>query len=66
MAETKEQIVAILMRRDKISRNEAESLVSETALEITDALDMGLGYDEIEQIMRDFLGLEMDYIFAFI
>lgn len=66
MAETKEQIVAILMHRDKISRNEAESLVSETALEITDALDMGLGYDEIEQIMRDFLGLEMDYIFAFI
>lgn len=66
MAETKEQIVAILMNRDKISRNEAESLVSETALEITDALDIGLGYDEIEQIMRDFLGLEMDYIFAFI
>ena len=66
MAETKEQIVAILMHRDKISRNEAESLVSETALEITDALDIGLGYEEIEQIMRDFLGLEMDYIFAFI
>lgn len=66
MAETKEQIVAMLMLRDEISRKEAESIVSETALEITDALDMGLGYDEVEQIMRDFLGLEMDYIFAFI
>ena len=66
MAETKEQIVAILMNRDEISRNEAESIVSETAFEITDALDMGLGYDAIEEIMRDFLGLEMDSIFAFI
>lgn len=66
MAETKEQIVAILMNRDEISRNEAESIVSETAFEITDALDMGLGYDAVEEIMRDFLGLEMDYIFAFI
>lgn len=66
MAETKEQIVAILMNRDEISRNEAESIVSETACEITDALDMGLGYGAVEEIMRDFLGLEMDYIFAFI
>ena len=66
MAETKEQIVAILMSRDDISRNEAESIVSETACEITDALDMGLGYDAIEEIMADFLGLEMDYIFAFL
>lgn len=66
MAETKEQIIAILMKRDEISRNEAESIVSETACEITDALDMGLGYDAIEEIMIDFLGLEMDYIFAFL
>lgn len=66
MAETKEQIVTILMLRDEISRKEAESIVSETALEITDALDMGLSYDAVEQIMRDFLDLGMDYISAFI
>ena len=66
MAETREQIVAILMNRDKISRNEAESIVSETSCEITDAIDMGLGFDAVEEIMKDFLGLEMDYIFAFL
>lgn len=66
MATTREEIVTILMNRDGISRGEAEDIVNETGWQIADALDMGLGYDGVEEIMKDFLGLEMDYVMAFL
>lgn len=66
MAVTREQIVSILVKRDKISRGEAEDIVNEVGWQIADALDMGLGYDAIEEIMQDFLGLEMDYVYPFL
>lgn len=66
MATTREQIITILMKRDEISYEEAKDLVNECGWEIADALDMGLGYDACEEILKDFLGLEMDYIFCFL
>lgn len=53
-------VVAILMKRDRMSRAEAVALVTEVREMIEDA---GGDYDEAEQIMIDELGLEMDYIF---
>lgn len=53
-------VVAILMKRDGMSRAEAVALVTEVHGMIEDADG---DYDEAEQIMIDELGLEMDYIF---
>ena len=66
MAVTREQVITTIMNRDGISYEDAKDLVNETGWQIADALDMGLGYDEVEEILMDFLGLEMDYIYAFI
>ena len=52
-------VVAILMKRDGMSRAEAVALVAEVRGMIEDADG---DYDEAEQIMIDELGLEMDYI----
>lgn len=52
-------VVAILMKRDGMSRAEAITLVTEVRGMIEDADG---DYDEAEQIMIDELGLEMDYI----
>lgn len=52
-------VVAILMKRDGMSRAEAIALVTEVHGMIEDANG---DYDEAEQIMIDELGLEMDYI----
>lgn len=52
-----EKVVRILMERDKIGRDEAESLIIETR-------DLLLTSDPLEadMIMADMLGLEPDYI----
>ena len=52
-------VVAILMKRDGMSRAEAVALVTGVRGMIEDANG---DYDEAEQIMIDELGLEMDYI----
>lgn len=55
------RVVKILMERDGIDREEAESLVRETRDEI-----LNLGENnvfEADDIMRDYLELEPDYIF---
>lgn len=59
-------VVKILMERDDISAKEARALVEETREEINDVLSSGGSYDEIEEIIADNLGLEMDYIFDLI
>lgn len=54
------RVVEILMRRDGISRNEAELIVED----VREALEGCNGsYIEAENIMYSELGLEMDYIF---
>lgn len=65
MATTKEQIISIIMKRDKIDREEAKELVDECQWAIVDAIDMGLA-DKVEDILMDYLGLEMDYIYPFL
>ena len=60
------RVVKILMDRDDISAKEARALVEETREEINDVLSSGGSYDEIEEIIADNLGLEMDYIFDLI
>ena len=59
-------VVKILMNRDGVSAKEARALVEETREEINDVLSSGGSYDEIEEIIADNLGLEMDYIFDLI
>lgn len=66
----KEEIIKILMRRDEISHEEAEDIVDECQYAINDILDSELSdferMDEIEFTIQDYLGLEPDYIFAFL
>ena len=56
------KIVSILMTRDGISENEAQNIVDDCRSEIEDVINMGGGYDEVEDIVKYFLGLEMDYL----
>ena len=56
------RVVKILMERDDYSRTEAIELFNDTRNEICDVLENGGDYSEVEDIMLDNLGLEMDYI----
>ena len=66
----KEEIIKILMRRDEIEEEEAKELVDECQYVINDILDSELSdcerMEEIEFTIQDYLGLEPDYIFAFL
>lgn len=66
----KEQIVKILMKRDRISKFIAEDIVDECQYVINDILDSEMSdferLNEIEETIKDYLGLEPDYIFAFL
>ena len=53
------KIAEILMKRDGISKNEAEEIVSEAREAI---MDCGGDYEEAENVMYGDLGLEMDYL----
>lgn len=55
------EIIAILMRRDQISELEARNLVEECREEILTACEEG-HYEEAEDILADYLGLEPDYL----
>lgn len=55
------EVVRILMERDGLSRAEAQERLEEVREMISDA-DVW----EVEDIMADELGLEMDYIFDII
>lgn len=66
----KEEIIKILIRRDSISHNEAENIFEECQEVIADILDSEMNdfekLEEIEFTIQDYLGLEADYIFAFL
>lgn len=55
-------IVKILMSRDNLTREEAEHQLNYVREQMDDAIAAG-DYGEVEDIMYDELGLEMDYIF---
>lgn len=62
---TLENIVDIIAERDDMTIDEAIEIVNETKEMIDEAIISG-DYTEVEQIMLDQLGLEMDYVYAFI
>ena len=55
------EIIEILMRRDGISQLEAENLVEECREELFVAAARG-NYQECEDIVYSYLGLEPDYL----
>lgn len=55
------EIIEILMRRDGISRLEAENLVEDCKEELWEAAARG-NYQECEDIIYSYLGLEPDYL----
>lgn len=61
----KKEIIEILMRRDDLTREEAEIVFDDVAEQMQDAVDTG-DYSLAEEILMYELGLEMDYIYAFI
>ena len=55
-------VVDILMRRDGMSRFQAKELIEDCRNEIDDVLAHGGDYDEVVDILKDWLGLEPDYL----
>lgn len=62
---TKNTIVNILVRRDGISREEAEDIINNCQWELNNAFASG-NIDEAEEIVEDWLGLEPEYLEAFL
>lgn len=61
-----EEIIEILMRRDHMNRNDAEELMDECQQAIDEAVANDAGYYEVCDIIADYLGLEADYLMAFV
>ena len=55
------RVVRILMERDGMTEEEAKDALNDARTEIYSAVEDGC-YEEAEDIMYSFLGLEMDYI----
>ena len=61
-----EEIIEILMLRDHMNRNDAEELMDECQQAIDEAAANDAGYHEVCDIIADYLGLEADYLMAFV
>lgn len=59
------EIVDILMRRDHITENEAWSIIEDCQEEMEEAIARG-NYQECEDILASYLGLEPDYLDFFL
>lgn len=66
MFRTKETVVEVLMRRDGISQRDAELRVEHCQARIDAAIDTAEMDCSVEDVLRDELGLELDYIEAFV
>lgn len=60
------KVVDIIMKRDGLELKDAMFQFLDTRTEIIEAIESGADFDEIEDILSGNLGLEMDYIDAFI
>ena len=60
-----DEIIAILMRRDGVSYEEAKEMYLNCKAELEDAI-MGTSCLDPEEVLMSELGLEIDYIFCFI
>lgn len=61
----RERIVGILMKRDGMTKNEANSYYDSVRSELLDALD-GTSCLDPEEVLMDEIGLEPDYLFDFL
>lgn len=59
------EIIEILMSRDNLTKEEAQELIEECGEEIMGAIMRG-NYQECEDILASYLGLEPDYLDAFL
>lgn len=57
-----ESIQAVLMRRDGLTREEAEQQVEGFKSWLNNAIAEGMDYDEAEEAIADEFGLEPDYL----
>lgn len=57
------RVVTILMKRDGITKKEAEQLVKDTRDEMYAAIEDGLDLTDVDDIIATNLGLEPDYLF---
>lgn len=66
MVSSIDELVSLIMRRDGISRNEAENIVEDCQREIDDTIFHDGSLDLVEDIIADYLGLEPDYLDLFL
>ncbi len=63
----KNEIIEILIRRDGVTREEAKKTVEECQEAINELLEVEVAsLTEAEEIIEDYLGLEPDYLMAFL
>lgn len=60
-----EEIITLIMKRDEVTREEAKEMIRAAQEEIEPYVLSG-DYDSIEEVLRDELQLEPDYIEYFI
>ena len=66
MEYSKEEIVALLMRRDDMEEHEAQSLVDDVQEQVNSVCEAGGDITEAEDIINSNLGLEPDYLMDFL
>jgi len=59
-------IINILMNRDGYSLEEAKDIFNEVKDQVDEIIANSGDYDEVEELLMDELGIEMDYIFDII
>ncbi len=59
-------VLEVLMERDGMSEEDANDLINEAKEEANNVLENNGGLDDIEAILKDYFGLEPDYIFDII
>ena len=65
MPKTLEELTQMIAERDEISYEEAEEAVNDCKIEMESAFYRGNLF-EVEDILKDYLGLEPDYLMLFI
>ena len=60
--QTTDDIVRLIKHRDNLSLKEARIVVDECVKEIQSAVEDGAPLEELEDILKDWLGLEPDYL----
>lgn len=62
MCKDTDDIVRLIKKRDNLSLTEARIIVDECVNEVGKAAENGASLEELEDIVKDWLGLEPDYL----